>query len=410
MRRTEVWLLVLVTVGVLGAVFLGQQSAGTEALGDQRRSIFLAGPDGAKGLADAVRNLGVEVIPRRQPFFGLSSDPSMVDSSVLALLDVAFPTGTELREIRNAVARGAHLFSVGVNVIEECFTYRMRFFDDMLGDSTVAVVPPSGFEDLPRTAAIVERIPTDSLVIEEEPDGGWCEVLFPLMVDTLARTVEGEAVALRLTFRSGGVVTLVAEPGWVSNAALRDSDAGLLVVPWLLDSRPAVVQFDEFHHGFGERQSIFAAAFRWLRESPAGWMMLQLSLAGVLAIAFMAVRFGPALSVVERKRRSPLEHLDALAIGLQRARGERTAADLIASGLRRRLRPGGAEGSRQRYDINDWLKGLSLAMPTPEARARVNRLGRLVNETAGDQQVLNIATAVEDVWETLGREHWRSRS
>ncbi len=138
--------------------------------------------------------------------------------------------------------------------------------------------------------------------------------------------------------------------------------------------------------------------------------MLQLSVAGIFAIGLMAVRFGPALSVVERKRRSPMEHLDALAAGLERARGERTAANLIVSGLRRRLRRGGGEGKRQRYDIGDWLGALALAMHTSEARARVNRLGRLVNQAGGDEQVLNIATAVEDVWETVGRENWRSKS
>lgn len=411
MQRTELWLLVIVTAGVLGAVFLGQQGTATGVLRDQRRSIVLEGPEGGKGLADALRKIGVQVEARRRPFFDWASDSFATNSSVLALLEVAVsPTGAELREMRNAVARGASVFTAGINGLEECFAYRVRYFDELFGDSTVAVVSTGGLLNLPSAAAVIERIPTDSLITDDEPDGGFCQVLFPLTVDTLVQTRDGDAVAVRLRFRSGGDVTMVADPSWVSNVSLREHDTGLLVIPWLLESRPAVVVFDEYHQGFQERRSIFGAAFRWMRHSPAGWMMLQLSVAGIFAIALMAVRFGPALSVVERKRRSPMEHLDALAVGLERARGERTAANLIVSGLRRRLRRGGGEGKRQRYDIGDRLGALALAMHTSEARARVNRLGRLVNQAGGDEQVLNIATAVEDVWETVGRENWRSKS
>src|SRR2546426_3232421 len=52
--------------------------------------------------------------------------------------------------------------------------------------------------------------------------------------------------------------------------------------------------------------------------------------------AVAAVRFGPARPVLERRRRSPLEHLEALAAGLEGAVGVDTSIGLTVAGLRRR--------------------------------------------------------------------------
>ena len=111
----------------------------------------------------------------------------------------------------------------------------------------------------------------------------------------------------------------------------------------------------------------------------------------------MALRFGPARDVVERRRRSPLEHLEALGAGLESAHDDSTAVQRLVAGLQRRLsvsRSGPTEA---------WLEGLELAMRRPEGRAAVRRLRQLMQERSGTDgdRVLAAAQAVEDVWEEL---------
>ena len=106
-----------------------------------------------------------------------------------------------------------------------------------------------------------------------------------------------------------------------------------------------------------------------------------------------AVRFGPARSVIERRRRSPLEHLEALAAGLESAADAETAVQRLVAGLKRRLGQTNQTG----------LESLELVMRGPRGRGAVRRLRHLVNERGGapSQRVLNAAQAVEDVWEEL---------
>ena len=110
-----------------------------------------------------------------------------------------------------------------------------------------------------------------------------------------------------------------------------------------------------------------------------------------------------------RRRRSPLEHLDALAAGLEGADGFDSAIQLLITGLRRRLSRTGAvaPGGEQ-----EWLGALELAMPTPRGRAAARRLQDLGQTPRGGSaaRVLAAAQSVEDVWEELRPRTTRSRS
>jgi hypothetical protein len=402
LRRGEFWLVVLVSVGIIGAALIGQWTAPSGNLLDFRRSAMVRGPDGAAGLADVLERLDVDVELRRRPLFDLAEDSSLVNRDLLVLLDVTFPaTSVEIEEVRNAVARGGSLFLAGENDIERCFGFKTASVEDRGDDSNTTLARPQGIDSLPTVYYVVERIPSDSIYVNDQSEEV-CAVLFPRSVDTLLTTVDGKAAGLRLRFREGGTVTIVADSRLVSNESFKETDASLLIVPWILAGDPRKVVFDEYHHGFQDRQSIFAAAWHWALASPAGWTILQLSIAALVALAFMAVRFGPALGAVDRKRRSAMEHLDALAIGLERANGRDAAVELIAGGLRRRLtRTGTSPRGGER--INDWLTRLSLAVHTPGARKNVTRLASLVHETGSDDDVLDAAIAVEEVWEALGQ-------
>src|SRR5439155_1328718 len=167
-----------------------------------------------------------------------------------------------------------------------------------------------------------------------------CGGLSPATTDTLLTTRDGRPVILQLRYVGGGGLTLVADAGYFRNRAWRESDVPQLLVPLLTPRRRGRVSWDEYHHGNGEDVSLTAAVIRWLRGTPLGWALLQLAALALVGLATLAVRFGPARGVIERRRRSPLEHLEALAAGLESAvgGGVDTAVALTVGGLRRRHR------------------------------------------------------------------------
>jgi hypothetical protein len=129
-----------------------------------------------------------------------------------------------------------------------------------------------------------------------------------------------------------------------------------------------------------------------------GWALLQLIAVLVLALAVQAVRFGPARAVIERRRRSPLEHVEALAAGLEGAAGWDTAVRLMVAGLWRRLSRTGLASPTSRAEP---LDALALAVASERGRQAVRRLEELERTQGGAERVLAAAQSVEDVWEEL---------
>jgi hypothetical protein len=206
------------------------------------------------------------------------------------------------------------------------------------------------------------------------------------------------------------MVTLAADPGYFRNRAWRTTDVPFFAVPLLT---PATgrgrgrVTWDEYHQGFGRGGSLEGAVLDWLARTPAGWALLQLVAVGLVALAVAAVRFGPARSVIDRRRRSPLEHVEALAVSLQGAGGVDTAVGLIVAGLRRRL---GRAGVVRLDEQRAWLGALELALPTTRARNAVRRLQQAETQPGGPERALVAAQALEDVWEELRPQTTRAGS
>ncbi|MEW6283171.1 MAG: DUF4350 domain-containing protein, partial [Candidatus Eremiobacterota bacterium] len=100
---------------------------------------------------------------------------------------------------------------------------------------------------------------------------GECEVLF--------RSQE-QVVAIEIPVGEGRIVAL-ADPWILSNDSLKLGDNGLWIVRLVEEWGDGRALFDEFHHGFGERATLFAVMGRFL-ASPWGWPVGQLALAGLL--------------------------------------------------------------------------------------------------------------------------------
>src|SRR5439155_27282967 len=151
-------------------------------------------------------------------------------------------------------------------------------------------------------------------------------------VDTLLATSLGEPVALRLRREDlDRAVWLVADADLFRNRALRETDAGPLVLGWVVGSDDRVL-FDEYHHGFASSGSLAVLVLAWSLRSPWGWAAWQLAAVGLLALGFGAVRFGPPRAGLEPRRRSPLEHVRALATALAAAGGHDVAVAALVPG------------------------------------------------------------------------------
>jgi hypothetical protein len=119
---------------------------------------------------------------------------------------------------------------------------------------------------------------------------------------------------------------------------------------------------------------------------------------GVIALMAAGIRFGPIRPGIERRRRSSLEHVRALATALAAAGGHDVAAGLIVQGLRRRLAPAGRSSWRE---ISGWLDGLAPAIRTPEGREALDTLAAIVDRHASREDVLRAADAAETLWKEL---------
>jgi hypothetical protein len=158
------------------------------------------------------------------------------------------------------------------------------------------------------------------------------------------------------------------------------------------------VVVDEYHHGYHAAGSLAGAALDWTTRSPWGWVVWQLAAVGVIALLASGVRFGPVRHAIERRRRSPLEHVRALATALAAARGHDVAVRLMVQGLRRRLSRGGRPA---RADLDVWLEGLRPSVRTPRGREALDALAGLTRGPQDAESVLVAANAVETLWEEL---------
>jgi hypothetical protein len=187
------------------------------------------------------------------------------------------------------------------------------------------------------------------------------------MVEGFRRAFDPASPALR----AGGGATLLASDGRPvavsfpvgKGKVVAWSDARPLVNERLKTSRAAVLfarlaaaetaggrtlWFDEYHHGYHGDGSVTKGLRRFFTRAGLGRALIQLGVAAAGLLLLFGRRFGAPLPPVPARRRSPLEHVDALAGAYRQAGAKKTVRRLLLAGLARRLgrRPPreGAEG------------------------------------------------------------------
>ncbi|HEU0301269.1 MAG TPA: DUF4350 domain-containing protein [Longimicrobium sp.] len=149
--------------------------------------------------------------------------------------------------------------------------------------------------------------------------------------------VDGLAVAVTYPLGQGQVIAL-ADPRPLTNLRLRESGAAALVARAVADAAAGdTVWFDEYHQGFTGPGSRAGGLATLLRRFVSGPVALQLLLVVALALWVYGRRFGAPLQPPPARRRSPLEHVEALAGAYRQAGARRTARRLLLAGMARRL-------------------------------------------------------------------------
>ena len=397
--RTELGLsaALLLVLGMV-AVALGARRDRADPK-ESPRSTYLSGPAGASAFAEAAARLGLEVERYRRPTATLQPPDSSGRKAVLAVIgpSVALSPG----EGRHLAGLPTDLLLAGPRAEPaiRCLGYRVR---SRPWRDSIRTRSPEGAEHLPAPRVLAYlRADTARRVIDPtavyEGRLVQCEVPQPSRVDTLLETLGDRPVVVRLSYPSGRTVTLVADDGLFRNVTLRRSLAGSFVLGLVAERYERLI-VDEYHHGYTAAGSLGGAALAWSARSPYGWMVWQLVGVGLLGLLASGIRFGPVRSVIERRRRSPMEHVRALATALAAARGHDTAVRLMVQGLRRRLSRGGRPSSA---DLETWLSGLAPAIRTARGREALETLTATLRTPPDAASVLVAGNAVETLWEEL---------
>lgn len=336
---------VLLSVAALLAVFVifAPRESGDSGA---RFNSYSTGAQGSRGLYEVIGRLGFAVSRNVKP---LTTPPDT--NSAYVLLQPAQPlTSVEQASLFGAVRRGAVLV----------FTADDDEFADSLGFQPV--VPPDGFYTLARTS-VADGNPPDTT--PPDPRVAFQSAL-PISValksksksqnqtflwldrrkdGTDAPVDSSQQPALVLGHRFGrGYVIAVTPAPIVMNQIMRDPRAAIAIVRALQFANTATasqprtgrVVFDEYHHGFGTHADVAAAIERALTETPLGRMMIEIIAAALVLLLAFAVRPIAPISAPLSSRRSPLEHVGALAHAYMQVNARRLATGRLVRGLRRR--------------------------------------------------------------------------
>lgn len=142
-----------------------------------------------------------------------------------------------------------------------------------------------------------------------------------------------------------GRVVVYSDPDMLRNDVLRVCrwQADVLYVRALeyLDgaggAAPGRIVFDEYRQGFGRHPGSTSTIAGFLADTAPGRMLAQLIAAALVLLLAAGARPVPPRPAPVASRRSPLEHVDALARAYGRMGATRTAVDRLVHGVRRRV-------------------------------------------------------------------------
>ena len=217
-----------------------------------------------------------------------------------------------------------------------------------------------------------------------------------------------------------GHVVAFADPDWLRNDVLRvcEWNAGVQAaraLEYLAAGRgpgPALV-FDEYHQGFGRHPSTVRAIGRALFGDPRGRVLAQALVAALVLLAALGARAVAPRPTARMARRSPLEHVGALARAYSQIGATRLATRRLVHGIRRRHgawgtaaggtpRAGGGSGAES---DEEFLAALAARRPALAEDAAL--LADSLRTAGSPRRLLEAGRAVERIERVLSGEGTR---
>ncbi len=193
-----------------------------------------------------------------------------------------------------------------------------------------------------------------------------------------------------------GRVVVVADANMLRNGILRRGDAGVMAVrslEWLGAPRARPLVFDEYHHGFGQHGSMWQALRRGMFGTAAGRITTQILIAGLVLLLAASVRPIPPRNRVIVERRSPLEHVGALARAYEQIGATRVATRRLVHGLRRRHPLGRA------MPDDEYLAMVGVRYPV--AGAEVDAVKNALHAVVTPPQFAQVGEAIDTIERTI---------
>jgi hypothetical protein len=198
-----------------------------------------------------------------------------------------------------------------------------------------------------------------------------------------------------------GRIAVVSEGRIFSNEVMRVCTwgAGIAAVrtlDWLGERDGAEplreIVFDEFHHGYGRHASVMRTLRRFALDTPEGRTTLQIAIAGLVLLLAVGARPIPPVPQRTIARRSPLEHVSALANAYEKVRGTRMGTRLLVKGVRRRAnRPVGGRAVTEEAFLD------RLASRSPALASDVARVKTAMRQEVPPAEFLGIASIIDRI-------------
>jgi hypothetical protein len=337
-NRRDVITLAVLLAALAGIALLVRPYAGDDAA-DPRPSTYLTGPNGARALFLLMEELGVPAAQRLEPW----AEP-LPEGVLVVLAPAQPPTPRELEALLGWMDAGGTLIygaGAGADPVTRALDLRLQPAAPDTQSPLQAVRWPGETAYATRDEAGAEAqqwsVGVDSVAGFRRTWAVASPALHAGTADVLLRTRTGAPV-LAVLARGDGRAVVWSDASPLGNRLLRDGAAALLFARAVSDAlaEGGALTFDEYHHGY-RPGSPARALWQFVTGTGAGRALLQAALAGLLLLVLYGHRLGAPLLEAVGRRRSPLEHVDAVAAAYSRAGARRTARRLLVAGLERRL-------------------------------------------------------------------------
>lgn len=370
-------ILLLLAVSTVATYWAARSEAENPAL-----ATFSSAPDGAQALWLWLESLGYRpdsAVP------GTFSIPA--EASVAFILEPQVPgvSQEEWQIVEEWVQQGGTLVLAGEGFGTAFSAAHLDFEIAYLDEEQPAVTMTSPLLYSPPPGTLDNLRPRATLHSERDD--------FATLLAVESGT-EPEPVLVAIP-RGEGLIYLSTLTYPFTNRGLKEGGNGLLALNFISLASPSeTLWFDEWHHGRRDAgEQVVTGPDQWLRRTPSGQSLLYA--AGVIFVALLLAgrRFGrPVPLPDEKQRRSPAEHVTAVADLSRRAGHRRAVADYYRQEVKRAL------GRRLRIpaslDDEEFLDLLATYRPDLDRGELSQLLAQLRSPQLSERQLLDLAQDV----------------